>query len=107
VSAKFRKKGAEEMAVYSVVNIQITDSARYTEYREKAPATIAHYGGKYLARGGKVNVLEGDWNPQRLVILEFETMERFNEWYNSPEYAPLKQMRHEASVTEFVVVEGL
>jgi len=95
------------MAVYSIVNVQITDPARYAEYREKAPGTIARYGGKYLARGGEVEVLEGDWNPQRLVILEFESMERFYEWYNSPEYAPLKQLRCEASVTEFVVIEGL
>ncbi len=95
------------MAVYAVVNVQVTDPARYAEYREKAPATIARYGGKYLARGGEVEVLEGDWNPQRLVILEFESMERLHEWYNSPEYAPLKQLRSEATVTEFVVVEGL
>ncbi len=95
------------MAVYIVVNVQVTDPARYTEYREQAPATIARYGGRYLARGGRVDVLEGDWNPQRLVILEFESMERVDEWYNSPEYAPLKQLRGEAAVTEFVVVEGL
>ena len=95
------------MAVYAVVNVQITDAGRYTDYREKAPATITRYGGKYLARGGKVEVLEGEWNPQRLVILEFESMERFNEWYDSPEYAPLKQLRREASATDFVVVEGL
>lgn len=95
------------MAVYAVVNVQVTDPARYAEYREKVPATIARYGGKYLARGGEVEVLEGDWNPQRLVILEFESMERLHEWYNSPEYAPLKQLRSEATVTEFVVVEGL
>jgi uncharacterized protein (DUF1330 family) len=94
------------MAVYAVVNVQITDPDRYTEYRGQAPATIARYGGKYLARGGEVKVLEGDWNPQRLVILEFESMERFNEWYNSPEYAPLKQLRGETTVSDFVVVEG-
>ena len=95
------------MPVYAVVNVQITDPARYTEYREKAPATIARYGGKYLARGGEVEVLEGEWNPQRLVILEWQSMERFNEWYNSPEYAPLKQLRGQATVTEFTAVEGL
>jgi uncharacterized protein (DUF1330 family) len=95
------------MAVYSVVNVQVTDPARYAEYVEKAPATVARHGGKYLARGGEVEVLEGEWNPQRLVILEFESMERFKEWYNSPEYAPLKQLRGEAFVTEYVVVEGL
>jgi uncharacterized protein (DUF1330 family) len=95
------------MAVYAVVNVRVTDPDRYAEYREKAPATISHYGGKYLARGGAVKVLEGNWHPRRLVILEFESMERFREWYDSPEYAPLKQQRGEAAATEFVVVEGL
>jgi uncharacterized protein (DUF1330 family) len=95
------------VAVYAVVNVRIADPDRYAKYRDMAPAAIAHYGGKYLARGGTVEVLEGEWDPQRLVILEFESMERFHEWYNSPEYAPLKHLRSEASVTEFVVVEGL
>jgi uncharacterized protein (DUF1330 family) len=95
------------MAVYAVVNIRITDPDRYAEYRAQAPPTIARYGGTYLARGGRVEVLEGEWDPQRLVILEFESMERFNEWYNSPEYAPLKQVRGEAAVSDFVVIEGL
>ena len=95
------------MAVYAVVNVQITDPDRYAEYREQAPGSIAHYGGKYLARGGTTEVLEGEWDPQRLVILEFESMERFHEWYNSPEYAPLKRLRGEAAVTHFVVVESL
>ena len=95
------------MAVYAVVNVRVTDPDRYAEYRAKAPDSISHYGGKYLARGGAVEVLEGNWDPQRLVILEFESMERFHEWYDSQEYAPLKQLRGEASATEFVVVEGL
>jgi uncharacterized protein (DUF1330 family) len=95
------------MAVYAVTNIRISDPDRYAEYREQAPQTIAHYGGKYLARGGEVEVLEGEWTPQRLVILEFESMERFKEWYDSPEYAPLKQLRGETTDSDFVVLEGL
>jgi len=95
------------MAAYAVVNVRVADPDRYAEYREKAPDTIARYGGKYLARGGAVEVLEGDWNPQRLVILEFESMERLREWYDSPEYAPLKQQRGEAAATDFVAIEGL
>ena len=94
------------MAVYAVVNIRVSDPTRYAEYREKAPATIAPYGGKYLARGGTVEVVEGEWDPKRLVVLEFESMERFHRWYNSPEYAPLKQVRGETTVSDFVVVEG-
>ena len=95
------------MAVYVIVNVRVTDSARYEEYRGKVPATIARYGGRYLARGGAVEALEGDWQPERLVVLEFESMERFREWYDSPEYAPLKQLRQEAAATQLVVVEGL
>jgi uncharacterized protein (DUF1330 family) len=101
------REGGKSMAVYAVVNVRVTDPERYAEYREKAPATISHYGGKYLARGGTVEVCEGNWHPQRLVILEFESMRRFREWHDSPEYAPLKHLRGEASATEFVVVEGL
>ena len=95
------------MAVYVVVNVRVTDPARYEEYRGKVPATIALYGGRYLARGGAVEALEGDWQPERLVVLEFESMERFREWYDSLEYAPLKQLRQEAATTQLVVVEGL
>ena len=95
------------MAVYVIVNVRVTDSARYEEYRGKVPATIARYGGRYLARGGAVEALEGDWQPERLVVLEFESMERFREWYDSPDYAPLKQLRQEAAATQLVVVEGL
>ena len=95
------------MAVHAVVNVRVTDPARYEEYRAEAPATIERYGGRYLARGGAVEVLEGDWDPQRLVVLEFESMERFREWYDSPEYAPLRRLRGEATATQFAVVEGL
>ncbi len=94
------------MAVYAVVNVRVTDPARYAEYRDRALDTIALYRGRYLARGGTVEVLEGEWAPQRLVLLEFESTESFREWYDSPEYAPLKRLRGEAAVTEFVV-EGL
>ena len=95
------------MAAYAVVNVRVTDPEGYAQYTQKAPQTIARYGGKYLARGGTVEVLEGEWSPQRLVVLEFESVERLREWYNSPEYAPLKKLRTETSSTEFVIVEGL
>lgn len=95
------------MAAYAVVNVRVTDPARYEEYRSKAPATIASYGGRYLARGGALETLEGEWDPERLVVLEFESMGRLREWYDSPEYAPLKQLRQEAAATQFVIVEGL
>ena len=95
------------MAAYVIANVRVTDPDRYPEYISRVSQTIERHGGRYLARGGKVEVLEGDWEPQRLVILEFESMERLREFYDSAEYAPLKQLRHEAAVTQFVVVEGL
>jgi uncharacterized protein (DUF1330 family) len=95
------------MAAYVIANIRITDPDRYPEYASRVPQTVERYGGRYLARGGKVEVLEGEWEPQRLVILEFESMERLREWYDSPEYASLKQLREEGTVSQLVIVEGL
>jgi len=95
------------MAAYAVVDVRVTDPVRYEDYKSEVLATIASYGGRYLARGGTVEALEGEWNPERLVILEFESMGRLREWYDSPEYAPLKQLRHETAASQFVVVEGL
>jgi uncharacterized protein (DUF1330 family) len=95
------------MAAYVVANVQITDPERYPEYRDRVVETVARYGGKYLVRGGKVDVLEGDWDPQRLVIIEFESVERCYEWYNSLEYTPLTHLRHEVAETQLVIVAGL
>jgi uncharacterized protein (DUF1330 family) len=95
------------MAAYVVANVQITDPERYPEYRDRVAETVARYGGKYLVRGGKVDVLEGVWDPQRLVIIEFESVERCYEWYNSLEYTPLTHLRHELAETQLVIVAGL
>jgi uncharacterized protein (DUF1330 family) len=95
------------MAAYAVINVRVTNPVRYEEYKSEVLDTIAGYGGRYLARGGTVEVLEGEWYPERLVVLEFESMGRLREWYDSPEYAPLKQLRRETAATQFVVVEGL
>jgi uncharacterized protein (DUF1330 family) len=95
------------MAAYVVVNIQITDAERDPEFHDRIAETIARYAGKYLVSGGKVDVLEGDWEPQRLVILEFESVERCYEWYNSLEYPLLSQQHHEVAYTQFVIVAGL
>lgn len=95
------------MAAYVIVDIEVTDSAIYEEYKKLAPAAIAAYGGKYLARGGKTEPLEGSWPMERLVILEFESVERAKEWWNSPEYARAKQMRHQSARSKMIVIEGV
>ena len=94
------------MTAYVIVDIEVTDPAGYEEYKQLAPAAVKRYGGKYLARGGKNETLEGAWRSQRLVILEFESMERAKAWLDSPEYAPARALRHKYAKSKMIVVEG-
>jgi uncharacterized protein (DUF1330 family) len=95
------------MAAYVVVHLDVHDPVRYETYKAMAPASIRQYGGRYLTRGGAVEVLEGEWTPKRLVILEFPSMERAKTWWDSPEYAEAKALRIATSSTEMVLLEGL
>ncbi len=95
------------MAAYLYGNLEVTDPALYEQYRTQVPAMIAAHGGRYLARGGAVNVLEGDVIAQRQVILEFSDMAALKRFYDSPEYAPLKALRHRAARGSLVAVEGV
>ncbi|HJW89594.1 MAG TPA: DUF1330 domain-containing protein [Anaerolineales bacterium] len=95
------------MPAYVIVDIEVTDPQQYEEYKRMAPPLVALYGGKYLARGGQVEVLEGDWSPKRLVILEFEGIEQARTWLESPEYAAARRLRHQTTTSKMVVVEGL
>jgi uncharacterized protein (DUF1330 family) len=95
------------MTAYVIVDIDVKDAETYKEYIGLAPATIAAYVGKYLARAGRTEKFEGEWLPKRLVILQFESLERAREWLDSAEYAPIKQMRHRAAVSNMVAIEGV
>ena len=94
------------MTAYAIVNVKIKDPERYPEYASRVPQTLEKYGGRYLVRGGEAEVLEGSWDVDRLVVLEFESRERFHEWYNSPEYTPLRRLRQEIADTQLVLVDG-
>ena len=94
------------MTAYVIVDIDVTDPVHYEEYKKLAAPTVELYGGKYIARGGRTEVLEGTWQPHRLVILEFESLDRAKEWLNSPEYAPARALRHQYARTNMIVVEG-
>ncbi len=94
------------MAGYIIVDVEITDPARYEEYVRSTPATIAAYGGRFLVRGGKTETLEGDWTPGRFVIIEFESAERARQWWASEEYRAPRALRQSASVSRMIVVEG-
>lgn len=95
------------MAAYVVVQIDIHDPAMYARYKDLAPPSIARYNGRYIVRGGKTDILEGNWQPQRLVILEFPDVESAKAWWSSPEYAEAKALRNSSANTDMLVVEGL
>ncbi len=94
-------------AGYIIVDVQITDPQAYERYKAAVPATLAAYGGKFLVRGGRVETLEGNWTPDRFVVLEFESVEKAKAWWNSQEYAAPKRLRQSASVTKMILVEGV
>lgn len=95
------------MAVYLIADVEVINNVGYEEYRQKVPATISAYGGRYLARGGATEVLEGTWSPKRCVILEFPSMARFKAWWASPEYQVLRAIRERTTKSNLVVTEGL
>ena len=95
-----------EMAAYLIGDIEVTDPDTYERYRAGVPATVAAFGGKYLVRGAEAEVAEGTWSPNRLVVLEFESMERLKAWYDSPEYADLKKLRQSASKGNLIFADG-
>ena len=95
------------MAAYVIANVHVTDPERYEEYKLQAQATIAAYGGRYLARGGTHKVMEGEWSPARLVILEFDSYDRAMEWYESEEYAAPKDLRKSISISSIVILDGV
>ena len=94
------------MAAYILVDITINDPQTYERYKLLAPASIAAYHGKYLVRGGRTEVLEGDWEPSRLVILEFPGVEEAKAWFDSEEYAAAKALRQSCAATELLLGEG-
>lgn len=95
------------MPVYAIADIEILDAALFEQYRQGVPATIAAYGGRYLARGGATEVFEGNWSPRRCIILEFPDMDTFRSWWSSPEYTPLRAIREKSANTNLVVTQGV
>ena len=94
------------MPAYVINDMEVTDPQLFEEYKKLSPPTVAQYGGKFLARGGRTETLEGAWSPRRLVILEFPDMASAQAWIDSSEYAPARRLRQRASNSNIVLVEG-
>ena len=94
------------MPAYIIVEIDIVDPVGYEQYKKLAGDTVLKYGGKYIVRGGPTEVLEGDWKPKRIVVLEFESMQRAKDWLNSEEYREPRKMRHRTARANMILVQG-
>mgnify|MGYP006363831361 FL=1 len=92
---------------YVIAQAAVTNPEQYEGYKALAGAAVAKYGGKYIVRGGATHLLEGDWAASRLVILEFESVEQAQRFYDSPEYQAARQQRQGAAQMNMLVVEGL
>ena len=95
------------MTAYVVLDIDVTDPDTFSRYRELAPVAIEAFGGRYLARGGRTEVLEGVWKPKRIVVLEFPSVQRAKAWLDSTEYREARALRNASTVTHSIVTEGV
>lgn len=94
------------MAGYVIVDITVEDPETYETYKASVWPSIEAYGGKFLVRGGATETMEGEWSPERLVVLEFESATQAKKWWNSEEYREPKAMRQSASKAHLLIVEG-
>ena len=95
------------MPAYVIADVEVIDAAGYAQYSRLVPATIEAYGGRYIARGGATESLEGTWLPKRCVVLEFPSMVELKAWWDSPEYRPLRELRERTAKSSLIATEGL
>jgi uncharacterized protein (DUF1330 family) len=95
------------MTAYVIVDMTVTDTVKIQDYRKLAEKSVADYGGKFIVRGGQTEVLDGDWSPKRVVVLEFPGMAEARRWRASPDYAKACEIRNLAAKTRMILVEGL
>lgn len=95
------------MTAYVIVETDITHPEQYELYKAASPAAIAAGGGRFLVRGGELAVLEGDWSPSRVVVLEFEDLEAAKRWYDSQAYQEARKLREGAAKFRMIAVQGV
>jgi uncharacterized protein (DUF1330 family) len=95
------------MSAYVIAMVDVKDPVRYESYRKMVLPTITSYDGRFIARGGRTDVLEGAWESRRVVIVEFPSLERAKEWWSSREYSEAKAIRQATSEGTLIVTEGI
>jgi uncharacterized protein (DUF1330 family) len=95
------------MRAFVIVEISIHDKELYEEYKKLTPASIAAYDGKFVVRGGRTVTMEGGWKPERIVVAEFPSVARAEEWWHSEGYEKAKKIRQASAATRMIIVEGV
>lgn len=95
------------MPAYLIANIEIEDAEKIKNYLTSTPEILKKYSGRFLVRGGQIWVAEGNWNPKRLVVVEFDSFEKAKAFYESKEYEPLKKLRQYSADTDMIIVDGI
>jgi uncharacterized protein (DUF1330 family) len=95
------------MPAYIIVEVKVNDPVAYEEYKKLTPASLEPFGGKFIVRGGATETLEGDWHPERIVVLEFPNVAQAKAWWSSPFYTEAKQIRYRTADSKMLVVEGV
>ncbi len=95
------------MSAYVIVEVEVTDQLQYDAYRRLSGPSVAAYGGRFVVRGGAIDSLEGDWRPERIVVIEFENVAAARRWYDSPEYRAARNVRAGAANFRMIVVAGV
>tara|TARA_B100001123_G_C15178557_1_gene974396 strand:- start:963 stop:1256 length:294 start_codon:yes stop_codon:yes gene_type:complete len=95
------------MAAFVIADVDVKDPDKFKEYSKLTPNILKNYGGRYLVRGGNVEVVEGTWTPNRLVVMEFESIAQLKRWYNSPDYTDALKIRQGSSESNVIVAEGV
>lgn len=95
------------MPAYLIADVEITDTEAYSQYTLEIGRTIQAHQGRYLVRGGDTEVLEGDWTPKRVVVIEFPDSSSLRAWYGSDDYEPLKRLRQRSANSRLLLVEGV
>lgn len=95
------------MPAYVINDMEVTNPELLEEYKKLSAPIVKQFGGRFMARGGRIVALEGDWTPKRVVIIEFPTLDQAEAWAKSAEYAPAKLLRQRSSRSRLIVVEGV
>lgn len=95
------------MSAYLITDIDITDVSLYGQFLEQVTSVVENHGGKFVVRGGAIEVVLGDWSPKRIAVLQFDSVEQIHTFLNSPEYTALNDIRAKSSNINMIVVDGL